>query len=214
MQTQVAPMGQSLQELSNQRALQAQGLMVQQAGYGQMQGFNPMGNGLMPQQTGYQQFQQPGMGYGQFQQPPQQTGFQQPMQPGFQPSMQQALLNGQQMGSPFADPSVAQYQPMQPQQTGINAFLPPPLIPQRTGPPPPVSFGRNGFSGQAPPLPPMPPMPPMPRHTSAAPLVAQKTGPAPPVRFGVQNAPKKMAPQPTGKRANLSAASKFCIFDQ
>jgi hypothetical protein len=44
------------------------------------------------------------------------------------------------------------------------------------------------------------------------PLVPQQTGPAPPVRFGVTEGAKKIAPQATGRRANLAAASKFILF--
>lgn len=214
---QVAPPGQSLQELHQQRNLQQQQqLMPQQTGYGQqLGGFGQANNGLLPQQTGFGQMPQQSMGFNQFQpqqtayQQPQPTGFQQPQPTGFQYSQQtgfqqqqptgfhnmpQQFMNGQQMSSPFADqPS---YQPLQPQQTGINAFLPPPLQPQQTG------FGSNGFGKQA------PPMPPIPQQT-LTPLIPQKTGPPPPVRFGVNPAAKKIAPQPTGKRANLSAASKF-----
>ena len=40
------------------------------------------------------------------------------------------------------------------------------------------------------------------------PLVPQQTGPPPPVRFGVTEGAKKLAPQPTGRRANLAHASK------
>jgi len=42
---------------------------------------------------------------------------------------------------------------------------------------------------------------------AAPPLQPQPTGPAPPVRFGVQPEANKLAPQPTGRRANLSAAT-------
>jgi len=63
--------------------------------------------------------------------------------------------------------------------------------------------GMNYF-GQGPP----PPVPPMPQQ-APAPLLPQKTGPPPPVRFGVKPDAKKLAPQPTGKRANLAAASEF-----
>jgi hypothetical protein len=44
------------------------------------------------------------------------------------------------------------------------------------------------------------------------PLVPQKTGPPPPVRFGVSEAQKKLAPQATGRRANLAAASELFFF--
>ncbi|KAF2674541.1 hypothetical protein BT63DRAFT_419825 [Microthyrium microscopicum] len=183
MQNQMSPQGPNLQ----QQGYQQQGLMPQATGFQpQMTGFNPMQNGMMPQQTGYPQFQQQGMQYGQFQQP---------QQTGFQPQFQQQLMNGQQNGSPFADPPVAAYQPLQPQATGINAFLPSPLMPQRTGAPP-VNFGPGN-------LPPVPPIP----QSAPAPLVPQRTGPPPPVRFGVNPAVKRLAPQPTGKRANLSSAT-------
>ena len=42
-----------------------------------------------------------------------------------------------------------------------------------------------------------------------APLVPQQTGPPPPVRFGVTE--NKLTPQATGRRANLSQASKFSL---
>lgn len=42
-----------------------------------------------------------------------------------------------------------------------------------------------------------------------APLMPQQTGPPPPVRFGVTEETKKLMPQATGRRANLSAASKL-----
>lgn len=206
---QMAPPGQSLADMTQAR-LQQQYAMQQQQLQPQPTGFQPMsqfGNGLMTQPTGFQQ--QP------------QFGFQQQQQPA-------PFLNGQPTASPFADPRPGQtspFQQLQPQQTGfpqpfqaqpqmpmatgINARLPPALQPQPTG--------INGFGNASPfgmqqqqqgaqTLPPMPPMPSMP---TAAPLVPQKTGPAPPVRFGVQNEPKKLLPQQTGRRANLAAASKL-----
>ncbi|CRK45727.1 hypothetical protein BN1723_001070, partial [Verticillium longisporum] len=39
------------------------------------------------------------------------------------------------------------------------------------------------------------------------PLQPQQTGPAPPVRFGVTGEAKRLALQPTGRRANLSQAT-------
>jgi actin cytoskeleton-regulatory complex protein SLA1 len=203
MQSQVAPPGQSLHEMNQQMQMQQQHQR------------------LMQQATG--------MGYGGF---PGSAPYQQPMQTGYN----QAMVNGQQTGSPFADPVGQQYQPMmpmhtgmpmgtnmsmyqQPQQTGVNSFLPPALIPQNTGMPPQqtgVNYGMNMPQQQAPPMPPFPsiPIPPIPQHLQTpAPLIPQRTGPAPPVRFGVQNgAAKKLVPQPTGKRANLSAASKWFFF--
>ena len=154
---------------------------------------------------------------------PQQTAIGQPYQMVPRPSelqgMQNPYINGQQTGSPFADPRgqqqtggfqplqpqntgyQAQFQPsLQPQQTGINSILAPALQPQQTGV---NGFSRPGF-GQAPP--PIPPMPSMPSQPAAAPLLAQKTGPAPPVRFGTPAA-NKLVPQRTG-RANLASASE------
>ena len=142
---------------------------------------------------------------------PQATGFQQPS----------LYLNGQQTGSPFADPrsppqpsgfqsttssftgfTPSSYAPLSAQPTGsINSVLSPPLQPQSTGI---NGFNRPGFGqAQAP-----PPPAPIPRQPTLAPLQPQKTGPAPPVRFGVTGEAKKLLPQPTGRRANLSQASK------
>lgn len=192
---QVAPPGQSMQEITQQRMQQyAMQMQPQMTGYPQQQpapGMFPMQTGMQPQQTGF--------GQNQFMQ-------------------QQQMMNGQQMQqSPFADPRASQFMP-QPtgfqgqqqqfnqnqfggnMQGGINSFLPPALEPQRTGMPPvqPLQAQPTGMSftqgfgnhGMAP-----------------APLVPQQTGPAPPVRFGVQPDARKIAPQATGRRANLSAAS-------
>ena len=218
LQQQIAPPGQSLNDLNQQR--------LQQQQYGQQQQFGQpqfSQQQMQPQQTGFGQQQS---GINQFSNgiPPQQTGFGQQFMPSQQPGLQNIqnpYINGAQAGSPFADPrgqhqtpgflqpQITGYQPqfqpsLQPQQTGLNSILPPALQPQQTG--------VNGFSrpafGQPPP--PMPPMPPMPQHQpAAAPLQPQKTGPAPPVRFGT--APNKLVPQKTG-RANLSAASKYTRF--
>lgn len=218
-QSQIAPPGQSLNDLSQQRMQQQQfsqqqpyiqqqvgqqQLPPQQTGFGQHnQGFNQFGNGIMSQQTGFGQ------------QYPQQSGLQ---------GMQNPYINGQQTGSPFADPRSqqqiggfqalqpqntgyqTQFQPaLQPQQTGINSMLPPALQPQSTGI---NGFSRPGFGQPPAPLPPMPQMPPMPHELpAAAPLLPQKTGPAPPVRFGTPAA-NKLVPQRTG-RANLAAASEY-----
>ena len=157
-------------------------------------------------------------------------------QQGLQPQMTGALqappfLMGQQTGSPFADPrgpqqslqpQITGYQPnpnqfpqpylnqMQPQPTGpINSVLSPPLQPQNTGMNG-IGFGQQ----QQPPPPPVPQIPqqfsppPIPQQQTIAPLQPQKTGPAPPVRFGIGNDAKKLVAQPTGRRANLSQASK------
>jgi len=201
--TQVAPVGQSLNELNQLRAQQLMGqqrMMPQPTGFGQQdQGFNQYGNGILSQPTGF--------------------GGQQQQRPGIPPTA--SFLNGQQTGSPFADPrqppQISGFQPMMPQitgaqppmpspapqlpfqPTGINSFLPPALQPQQTGP---NGFGRPAF-GQS-----LPPVPPIPQQPTIAPLQPQKTGPPPPVRFGVTGEAKKLAPQPTGRRANLSHASK------
>jgi len=189
---QVAPPGQSLNDIAQQR-LQAQYTAMQMQAQPQQMPMMPMATGI-PQQSFPNQFI------------PQPTG----------------IINApQQMQSPFADPRQMAMQPQptgfgfgqqpQPQGFGVNSFLPPPLEPQRTAVPvpqmqmpQPTGFGggfgqplqqqpAQGFGLQAP----------------AQPLVAQKTGPPPPVRFGVNPDAKKLAPQPTGRRANLAAASKF-----
>ncbi|KAI4237806.1 MAG: hypothetical protein LQ349_001565 [Xanthoria aureola] len=211
-QTQLAPPGQSLNEINQLRQQQQQygqqQLYPQPTGFGQpSQNFHPMNNGINPQQTGYGQ-------QAQFQPlQPQQTGFQ--GFPGFQNFL--PVINGQQTGSPFADPGPQTgFQSLQPQQTGyqgqfqnnlpsqragsVNSYLQPALQPQNTG--------MNGFPnqsfGSAQPAPPLPPIPQ--QHQAPAPLVAQKTGPAPPVSFGAPAA-NALKPQPTGKRANLSQAT-------
>lgn len=224
MHAQVAPPGQSLSDLQQQRLVQQQ-----MTGYPQQQpGFQYGGNGMMPQPIGIMP-QPTGMmpmgftspqpmmpqptGFAPFQQP-QPTGFQQPQQTGFQPQFQ---LNQNQ--SPFANPpGQPQFQPLQSQPTGFTTFSPSPLNPQQTGILNPQATGINRFLppaiqpsmvGSSPSPPSIPPMPPMPAMPTAQPLVPQKTGPPPPVRFGVQPA-KKLTPQPTG-RANLAKASKFLI---
>lgn len=195
---------QQQQQLSQQQFGQQQ-LQSQQTGFGQQNpGFNQFGNGVMPQQTAFGQ---------QYQMVPQQSELQ---------GMQNPYINGQQTGSPFADPRGQQqtggfqplqaqntgYQPQfqpsfQPQQTGINSILPPALQPQQAGV---NGFSRPSFS-QAPP--PMPRMSSMPSELAPAPLLPQKTGPAPPVRFGTPAA-NKLVPQRTG-RANLASASEYFI---
>lgn len=201
---QVAPPGQSLNEINQQRMQQQylQQMQTQMTGYPQQQ------QGMIPMQTGMQ---------------PQVTGFGQPQ------FMQQPMMTGQQTGqSPFNDPRLSQQytglppqatgfqgqfgQPGQqfvPQQTGgINSYLPPAMEPQRTGVSQPLQpqatgmsftagFGNHGMPQNGPTV-----LPP------STPLMPQKTGPAPPVRFGVQPDANKMMPQATGRRANLSAASK------
>lgn len=217
-QNQIASPGQSLNDLNQQRLQQQQQqfnqqqqqfgqqqLQPQPTGFGQQpQGFNQFPNGIMPQPTGYgPQFNQ---------MTAQQSGLQ---------GMQNPYVNGQQSGSPFADPrgqqQTASFQPLQPQntgfqpqyqqpqQTGINSALPPALQPQSTGV---NGYSRPGFGQPPPPVPPMPPMPQ--QQPAAAPLQPQQTGPAPPVRFGTPAA-NKLVPQRTG-RANLASASKFLMI--
>ena len=182
---------------------QQQQMQAQPTGFNQQgqQGYNQYANGFTQQQPNI---------YGQLQ------------ATGAQPSPH--FINGQQTGSPFVDSrsapptgsfqplpasingfSPSPYSPMMPQQTGsINSVLPPALQPQLTG--------LNGFNAPAfnqSQAPPMPPMTPMPQQQIPAPLQPQKTGPAPPVRFGVDPQAKKIMPQPTGRKANLSHASKL-----
>lgn len=166
---QLAPQGQSLNDLNQQRFQQM---------HAQNQGMGQFSNGMLPQQTGYIQQQQTSSPFAD-PRPGQQMGFQ-PQPTGFGGFSQQ----------------------QQPMQTGsVNSTLPPALQPQNTGV---NGFGANNNVGS------LPPVPPIPQQPTAAPLQPQKTGPAPPVRFGVKPEANKLAPQPTGLRANLSQASKFC----
>ncbi|KAL9609982.1 MAG: hypothetical protein Q9167_005284 [Letrouitia subvulpina] len=209
-QTQIAPPGQSMNELNQMRFQQQQHqfnqpyLYPQQTGYGQQnQGLNQYPNAIPSSQTGFGQQQQ-------FQPlQPQQTAFQ-----GFQNA--QPFNSGQQVGNVYVDPrSQSNFQALQPQITGsqgqvtsgfsaqrtgsVNSYLQPALQPQITG----INSlqGRENF-GQTPPPPPSIPQEPV----GAAPLQPQKTGPAPPVSFGAPAA-NRLTAQPTGKRANLSQAS-------
>ncbi|KAL2824489.1 hypothetical protein BDW59DRAFT_147421 [Aspergillus cavernicola] len=165
---QVAPSGQSLAELNQQR--------FQPPFQPQPTGFiapNQYQNGIMPQPTGFQPQSQFGIQQ-------QQTGFQGVLVP------QQTSFGGFQA-------------PQQPMSTGINSMLPPALHPQPTG--------LNG-SGSMNYTPSPPPIPPIPQQHTITPLQPQKTGPVPPIRFGVKpEAPKKLAPQPTGMKANLAQAT-------
>ncbi|PKY07011.1 hypothetical protein P168DRAFT_248080 [Aspergillus campestris IBT 28561] len=160
----VAPPGQSLAELNQQR------FQPQVTGFAPQNQFQ---NGLAPQPTGFQ--------------PQSQFGIQQQQQqqPGFQG------LAPQPTG--FGGFSA---QPQQPMQTGINSTLPPALQPQ------PTAMNGMPYSVSSP-----PPVPPIPQQPTAAPLQPHKTGPPPPVRFGVKPEAKKLAPQPTGMKANLSQAT-------
>lgn len=212
LQSHVMPSGQSLNELEQVRLQHLQGLRQN-----------------YPQPAG---FSQPNPGYGQYALGVQQTGigpqFQVPQQHQRFPNSSQ-FLGGQQTGSPFADPIAQQptvsFGPQVPQMTGymppppaplqaqsmgsINSYLPPALLPQATGANG-LAPGVNGYANQAGFVKSQPPPPP-PTLSSLqpplAPLQPQKTGPAPPIKFGVGDT-KKLVPQVTGRRANLSQASK------
>lgn len=145
-----------------------------------------------PIMTGYAGMQSQGMAPyqtamqtgvpGQFIQP-MMTGAPMPSQSPFSDAARQSFTAMQQQPTGFTASFAQQQQPGfgQQSQSGVNNFLPPALEPQRTGFP----------------------------QQPAQPLVPQQTGPPPSVRFGVQNEPKKLAPQPTGRRANLAQASKI-----
>lgn len=180
-----APPGHSLAELNQQR-FQPQ-MQPQATGF---MGQNQPQNGLMPQPTGFI--------------PQSQFGIQQQQQPPFangQPAQNQSSFSGMiPQGTGFGSLG----QPQLPMQTGINSVLPPALQPQRTGA---NGFGNSSYTATSP-----PPVPPIPSQPTATPMSPQKTGPPPSVRFGVKHEePKKLAPQPTGMRANLSQASK-CLY--
>lgn len=122
------------------------------------------------------------------------------------------MMTGTQGASPFADTNATVYLPnIQAQQTGfsgpylptaqtmphnfnsgsnLNNFLPQALEPQRTSVPA-IQSGQTG-----------------PHIAYTQPLQPQKTGPPPPVRFGTLPDTKKLISQQTGRRANLSQASK------
>jgi hypothetical protein len=192
VQGRVAPPGQSLEEM-NQSRLQQQQFALQQQQLQQMQQQQQQQFPQMaPQMTGFPGQQQP---LQQFQTGMPQNGpFMQPMMTGNVPPQQFTPLQNQMTGFPGGQfpQQQQQPQPFNPQATGINSFLPPALEPQRTG---------------------MPPFQPQPTGFNSAPLQPlqpQQTGPPPPVRFGVSADAKKLAPQATGRRANLSQASKSC----
>lgn len=206
-----APPGQSLDEMTARKMQQY--LQPQPTGF--MQPGMPIQNGFQPQPTGFQQLgmQQPylnGNAAGSpFADPrgmqPQPTGF-----VNFQPqgginTILPPALTPQRTGFPQQQANgFNQFQPpmqqVQPQPTGFGfqqGGFQPSIQPQPTG------FGQiNGFGN-------LPPVPPIPQSSTPAPLIPQKTGPAPEIRFGVNPAAKRLAPQPTGRRANLASASKF-----
>ncbi|KAJ4272402.1 cytoskeletal protein binding protein [Fusarium torreyae] len=181
LQGQVAPPGQSLSDLTQAR--------LQQQYTAQMQQQQPPQQ-MQPNMTGFPGQQGPGMmsfptGTGQFMQP---------MMTGMQ---------GQNQFTPMQAQPTGFQQPFQNTQSmygvptgGINSYLPPALEPQRTGMPglQPQPTGMSTMGGM--------------NNTAAPqPLQPQQTGPPPPVRFGVTNETKKLAPQATGRRANLAQAT-------
>ncbi|RMZ78031.1 hypothetical protein DV737_g4069, partial [Chaetothyriales sp. CBS 132003] len=226
-----APPGQSMDELTQRlhhQHLQQTTLQLQQTGFVPApQSYGQLPNGLAPQPTGFQpqlqslrqpfingngspfadptpQFQPQPTSFGHFGQNPPPGGINsvlppalQPQPTGFASSLQQQP-NGQ-----------FQMQPLQAQlQSQPTGFQPPQLGPQPTGfqqpsQAQPSTYGhaqQTGIGFLQP-----PPLPPIPQQQSPAPLVPQKTGPAPNIRFGAPA--KKLAPQPTGRKANLAAAT-------
>ncbi|ODH52541.1 hypothetical protein GX48_01321 [Paracoccidioides brasiliensis] len=186
----IAPPGYSLAELNQQR-FQAQFSQQQQL-QPQQTGIGPFGNQMPSQQIGLMPPQQ------QQQQQQQQFGFQSP-----QPFMNRPQQQGFQSQLAPQQTGLAGFQQQPPQQlplqTGINATLPPPIQPQRTG--------VNGYGSNTNFTPSPPSIPPFSQQPTITPLQPQKTGPPPPVRFGVQKDAKKLTPQPTGLKANLSQAT-------
>ncbi|KAG6040661.1 hypothetical protein E4U41_007514 [Claviceps citrina] len=182
-QGQVAPPGQSLNDLAQARLQQQYSAQYQQ---------------LQPAMTGHISLPPQGMT---------------PFTPGV-PSQQQMLypmMTGPAVVSPFHDGNRhTQFLPIQSQPTGYQTQFPPSmstfpqaatlsgnmpgllapaLEPQRTGFPSQQVQQMSGNTG----LP--------------QPLQPQKTGPPPPVRFGISPDSRKLTPQQTGRRANLSQAT-------
>ncbi|KAI1265270.1 hypothetical protein F5Y18DRAFT_417359 [Xylariaceae sp. FL1019] len=181
--TGIAPPGQSLSELQQQRLQQSY-----------MGNFQPQSTGQGMMLYAMQQQQRPQQGYASQQfMTPQMTGASQ-MPMSYGGTQQFSPMQSQPTG--FAN----NFQPSQqfPQSTGVTTFLPSALEPQKISiasmQSQPTGFG--GFQSNSP--------PPQPAPIPA--LVPQQTGPAPSVRFGVA---KPLAPQPTGRRANLAQASKL-----
>ncbi|KAK5987716.1 Actin cytoskeleton-regulatory complex protein sla1 [Cladobotryum mycophilum] len=182
VQGQVAPLGQSLHDLSQARLQQQYAAQLQQ---------------MQPVLTGYPGTQSQGLAA---------------FPTGAPAQFMQPMLTGAPGMSPFANPGGSnQFASIQPQHTGfhpgfaqpgfaqpapghINSYLPPPLEPQRTGLST-LQSQQTGIAGAFSP------------GIQAQPLVPQKTGPPPPVRFGVTGEAKKLTPQPTGRRANLAQAT-------
>ncbi|MCJ1479241.1 cytoskeletal protein binding protein [Lambiella insularis] len=221
-QHQFASPGPSLNDLNKMR-LQQQ-FNLQQQLQPQSTAFDPQTQSLNHYSNGFTQ--QPGVYRQQQQQQQQQQQPQlQPQLTGVQPSP--LYLNGQQTGSLFANPrspplgslppqsanitgfAPSIYNPIMAQQTGsVNTVLPPALQPQQTGINGLNRPGYNHSQTQAS----IPLVPSTSQQQIPAALQLQKTGPAPPVRFGVAPEAKKLMPQATGRRANLSHASTFTLW--
>jgi hypothetical protein len=151
---------------------QMNNVMPQPTGFGQFNGMNQQANGfgqqMQPQQTGFQQpqsFMNGQISGTTFADPrAQQFSLVQQQPAGLQGSFNPAPQYPQPTGINLYLPPALQPQKtaaMQPQQTGMNGFgqnfgqqppVPPvpqqptiaPLLPQKTGPPPPVRFGVTG----------------------------------------------------------------------
>lgn len=183
IQGQVAPSGQSLNDIAQARLRQQFTTQYQQ---------------LQPAMTGYVGLQ------------PQSMASFTPGVPG-QQQILHPIMTGASGVSPFGDGNrSSQISPIQSQPMGyqtqfpssmpiysqaaangsnMNNFLPLALEPQRTGFPN-QQLQQTGVS-----------------NGFAQPLQPQKTGPPPPVRFGISPDTRKLMPQQTGRRANLSQAT-------
>ncbi|OAR01966.1 hypothetical protein LLEC1_00107 [Akanthomyces lecanii] len=185
VQEQPAPPGRSLNDMTQAR--------LQQQYTAQMQQHQT----LQPAVTGY------GSVHNQHPMLPNQRTGTQYMQP---------MYTGAPTQSPFQDPGASGlFSPLQAQHTAypvhfqpqsslghsnqgnVNNYLPPALEPQRTEIALMPQSSATGFTS-------FNPQPPQA-------LQPQQTGPPPPVRFGVTDA-NRLTAQPTGRRANLSQASK------
>ncbi|KAF4968213.1 hypothetical protein FZEAL_10422 [Fusarium zealandicum] len=179
MQGQVAPLGQSLNDMTQAR--------LQQQYTAQMQQQQPQH--MQPSMTGFPGQQGPAM----MSYPTGAGPFMQPMMTGMQGQNQFTPLQNQVTG--FQQPFPGTQSMYGAPPGGVNSYLPPALEPQRTGMPglQPQATGMSGMN--------------MNSTMAPQPLQPQQTGPPPPVRFGVSNEPKKLAPQATGRRANLAQAT-------
>ncbi|KAM3446196.1 hypothetical protein MY3296_009892 [Beauveria thailandica] len=184
VQGHVAPPNHSLDDITQARIQQPYTSQMQPA----MVGYSSMPNQprTVPYQTGSQYLQSMYTGA------PTQSSFQDPSQPN-----QFSPLQAQNTAYP------PQFQPQSSfglaTQANVNDYLPLALEPQRTGMPPmlqPQITGISSFNSQPPQA-----------------LQPQKTGPPPPVRFGVTDA-KNVTVQPTGRRANLSQATRYFLAPQ